>query len=822
MFRHLFLAATLFLATTALAAPKNDTLRVGHFHLATSQSLHKPFTTDSLNLMGKAFDASEVLRNNVALATHPLPQGASVLEAGTALKSNTLYSLRFTIDVDRWTNVKISAPKLRQFQTYINGKAEPSNAFQALPGRFEVNLLVYAAPQSTDTLDVQLIGENIANLRINDTRPAKYSLRDMILGKRFYNMSISPNGKYLLTHYVEVTPDFKERYSSLLTDLATQRTLASSAAYENWKWLPKRDVLYTFRSNDAGHDLVLIDPSTMRETVLARGLSTNSATFSPDEKFLVYSVKDEAPKANALKQLKAPDDRMPGWRDRYSLFLYDLTRGTTQRLTYGLENFSLEDISPDGTRILFAQSKMNTTQVPFQRTNIYQLHVATMQVDTLIRQQPWLESASYSPDGRQLLVKASPAAFDGIGAEVKEGQHPQGFDQRLFLYDIATATARPLLRNFRPSVERTQWNAADNTIYMLCTDSYDRTLWRLNPRTLDRQRYELPVSLIQGFSIAKTRQPKLAFYGQTGTTARNGYLATLSSDKPRCTPFGEVSFSQLYGNRRVASCQPWKFTTSRGDEVEGFYYLPADFDATKQYPMIVYYYGGCVPTTRQLEFHYPLSVLANMGYAVLVLEPSGATGFGQEFAARHVNTWGQMSANDIIEGTKAFCAAHPYVNAKKVGCMGASYGGFMTTYLQTQTDIFAAAISHAGITNIASYWGGGYWGYTYGEVANYQSYPWNNPDLFVRQSALFQADKIHTPLLLLHGTVDTNVPTNESQQLFTALKILGREVSYIQVDGENHVIMEPHKRLQWQAAIIAWFAKHLQDDPTAWKTLGYE
>lgn len=822
MLRPFLLAAALGLTTTLGAAAKSDTLRVGNFHLATSQSLHKPFTTDSLNLSGKTFDASEVLRNNAALATHALPQGASVLQAGTALKSNTLYSLRFTIDVDRWTNVQIRAPKLRQFQTYVNGKLEASNAFRALPGRFEVNLLVYAAPQSTDTLDVQLIGENIAHLRINDTRPAKYSLRDMMLGKRFYNMKISPSGKYLLTHYVEVTPELKERYSTVLTELKTQRTLATAAAYENWNWLPKRDVLYTFRSNDAAHDLVLIEPSTMRETLLAQGLSTNSATFSPDEKFLVYSVKDEAPKSQALKQLKAPDDRMPQWRDRYNLFLYNLTNGTTQRLTYGSKNFSLQDISSDGGRILFAQSTMSTTQAPFVRTNIYQYHVETAKVDTLLRDEPWLDSASYSPDGRQLLVKASPAAFQGIGAEVKAGQHPQGFDQRLFLYDIATAKAKPLLPNFRPSVDRVEWHAADNTIYMYCTDGYDRTLWRLNPRTLDRQRYDLPVSLIQGYSIAKTKQPTLAFYGQTGTTARNGYLATLTNDHPRCTPFGEVSFDQLYGKRQVASCQPWKFTTSRGDEIEGFYYLPADFDATKQYPMIVYYYGGCVPTTRQLEFHYPLSILANMGYAVLVLEPSGATGFGQEFAARHVNTWGQMSANDIIEGTKAFCTAHPFVNKKKVGCMGASYGGFMTTYLQTQTDIFAAAISHAGITNIASYWGGGYWGYTYGEVANYQSYPWNNPDLFVRQSALFQADKIHTPLLLLHGTVDTNVPTNESQQLFTALKILGREVSYIQVEGENHVVMEPNKRLQWQQAIMAWLAKHLQDDPRWWKDLGYE
>ena len=143
----------------------------------------------------------------------------------------------------------------------------------------------------------------------------------------------------------------------------------------------------------------------------------------------------------------------------------------------------------------------------------------------------------------------------------------------------------------------------------------------------------------------------------------------------------------------------------------------------------------------------------------------------------------------------------------------------MTQYLQTQTSLFKAAISHAGISNIASYWGGGYWGYTYGEVAQYGSYPWNNAQLYVNQSPLFHADKIHTPLLLLHGTVDTNVPPTESLQMYTALRILGRPVSHIQIDGENHIITEPGKRARWQEAMLAWFAYWLKGEKEWWKAL---
>ena len=143
----------------------------------------------------------------------------------------------------------------------------------------------------------------------------------------------------------------------------------------------------------------------------------------------------------------------------------------------------------------------------------------------------------------------------------------------------------------------------------------------------------------------------------------------------------------------------------------------------------------------------------------------------------------------------------------------------MTQYLLTRTDIFAAAISHAGISNVTSYWGEGYWGYSYNSVAAAKSYPWNNPKLFTEQGSLFNADKIHTPLLLLHGTVDTNVPIGESIQLFNALRILGRDVEFISVDGQNHFISDfPHRQL-WQNTIMAWFAKWLQDDPQWWNSL---
>lgn len=96
---------------------------------------------------------------------------------------------------------------------------------------------------------------------------------------------------------------------------------------------------------------------------------------------------------------------------------------------------------------------------------------------------------------------------------------------------------------------------------------------------------------------------------------------------------------------------------------------------------------------------------------------------------------------------------------------------------------------------------------------------WQNPDLFTKQGSLFNADKINTPLLLLHGTVDTNVPIGESIQLFNALKILGKPVEFIQVEGENHFVSDYDKRVLWHNTIMAWFARYLQGTDKWWNDL---
>ena len=807
------------------ASAMADTIAVNHARFIGPVEVRAPFATEAKNPKGQAYDIKGLLAQNRQLifraekSDKMIQQGAALL-SDTTSKNDALVAMHFTVASKKFTKANLAIKNIRNYKIFVNGK-EQGAQLRLTGGTADVALLCMTNVASKDSFNVSLTGDSIAHLQVNSSAKRDYNLDEMMYGQFYSGVLLSPSGKYQITHSYNKKEGGSADYQTVVTETSKQRVIYRPSGYKDLRWMPRRDMMYYVTNDVAGKKIVTVDPETLVESDFANNIPDGGFMMAPTEDYLVYTKYESGKyEAGPLKRLHQPDDRQPGWRSRSYLMGYDLRTGVMQQLTFGNSSVYCQDISADGKQLLVSFSHMDTRREPFSTTTFCTISLADNKVDTLLVDEPFLSGAKFSPDAKQIVVSGAPGAFKGIGSKLKEGQVANLFDYRLYLYDIATKQAKALLPDFNAAVGNVQWSSADNNIYFKATDECNESLYRLNPATGEVIKFDLPVTYIQGYSIAMgQKNPRAAFFGQTGERAREMFTCNLSKAQPKSERIGHINFDEMYKEVAIGTCHDWSFKSSRGDSVKGFYFLPADFDKTKKYPMLVYYYGGCTPTAKILEFHYPLQVFAAMGYVVYVCEPSGAIGYGEEFAARHVNTWGKMSADDIIEGTKAFISEHPFVNADKVGCMGASYGGFMTQYLQTRTDIFAAAISHAGISNIASYWGGGYWGYTYGQIAQYGSYPWNNPELYTKQSPLFNADKIKTPLLLLHGTADTNVPTNESQQMFTALRILGRPVSYIQVDGENHVIVNHDKRLKWQEAIFAWFAYWLKDEPEWWTEL---
>lgn len=777
--------------------------------------LTSPWIMNPVDVNNKPFNQDSWLDSHINQKILPESRGDSMMVFNNS--ESQLHFLSFPLVNKHFAQVDLKVSGAKAYKIYLDNK-ETSGNFKIKPGVHEVTIKFLSKGGESDTIKISALSPQsqfISNYKEGNKRD--YTLEDVLYVDHISDVKVSPSGKYAIINETLTTPDNKTVSEHNIIDLKNGKKILSLST--DGQWMENQDLIWYGRDESNGEkSIVTISPFDMEESIFASNVPDGDFIISPTNDFLVYFTSSEGPREDPdIYRVINPEDRQPGYRNRSSLAHYDLNSGVYRPLIFGNKNVSLQDISPDGKKLLLMSQRNRFEKRPTSVFSIFELDLNNMKVDTLVFEDGFINGAQYSPNGNFIAITGSPESLNSIGKNVPEGRIPSMIDGQVYIMDLLTKEINPITKNFNPSVTQIYWHPFSGNIYMLAEDKDKISLFEYNPSKEIFTKVKQPEDIVKNFSFARNASNG-ALIGESATNPEN--LLTLDFVKGKYIPkilksTGEDVMKEV----RLAEVVDWDFVNSVGDTINGRYYLPPNFDSTKKYPLIVNYYGGCSPTSRNFASRYPHHVYANQGYVVYVLNPSGATGFGQEFSSRHVNTAGEGVARDIIEGTKKFTEEHPYIDEEKIGCIGASYGGFMTQYLQTVSDIFAAAISHAGISDHTSYWGNGYWGYSYSEVSMAESYPWKDKDLFVNQSPLYNADKINTPLLFLHGDGDTNVPPMESVQLFTALKLLGKDTALVEVTDQNHHILEPEKRKKWQDTIFAWFAKYLQDDPTWWEDL---
>lgn len=742
------------------------------------------------------------------------------------------------IDVKRYTQGKIQVMSPQPFRIYLDGKlihtkvlnSSVANSQTSTDVRLETGvhcLIIKSAYVESENSYWGLRASLVFSEKADRPHPQltlsssqRMTISYLLDGPQITNVSISPDGSLAAISLRESQPptDNSESWIEIYW-VKTKRlyqTYRGGARISSLNWAQSgKKFSYTTRNRDRG-TLWIADLDTGLTRPLLKNIKDlGNHHWSPTGTFLIYSVTERgAEDRPGVKRIQNMADRQPGWRDRSYLYKVNLSSGIRQKLTAGELTTTLNGISPDESKLLFSRSIVDYSQRPYSRTKLCTLDLQSLET-SLIWEGLWFNRAQWSPSGDRLLILGGPSAFGPLGVNVPNGTVPNEYDTQAYIYDLDSKNVDPVSKYFNPAINQGIWSQVENCIYFTTNDRSSRHLYRYD---LSKQKFQLidcGVEVLGAFSLA-SKKPIAVFTGSSAAMPSKSYKIDLETKQneilydPRQEDFADVKFGDV---------KRWTFKNREGTEIEGRVYFPPEFDSSQKYPCIVYYYGGTSPVTRDFGGRYPKNLWAAQGYVVYVLQPSGATGFGQKFSAAHVNDWGLTVADEIIYGVNKFLSAHPFVDSGRVGCIGASYGGFMTMLLQTRTNLFAAAIAHAGISSISSYWGEGYWGYAYSAYATANSFPWSRKDIYINQSALFNADKISTPLLLLHGSVDTNVPPGESTQLFTALKLLGREVEYIQILDQDHHILTYNKRILWTKTIMAWFDRWLKRESEWWYDL---
>ncbi len=735
------------------------------------------------------------------------------------------------IDVDTPVKPDLEITCAHPFKAWLNGKPvslkEDEGVHTAelnlLPGRHTLALRTLRSPdeESPWTMDAALVLEaDVPTLAFRPTTdPTRgVDIHDVLDYTRLSSVDLSPDGKLVMVGLGEYDAGGDRETWRELRSTKDGKLVRSYRGRDlsGVQWHPTGDG-FSFTTRDDGKTTVWFeDVETGAVHAVARGLEDfHGYAWNPDGRSIVHAYGVDAESDDrGVKRLESVEDRWPWWRNR-SYLLETTTDGVTRRLTAGDESVGSWSFSPTGSHMLFSRRYPAPTERPYSRTEWFEMDMATLAVERILAEEErWLDSVDYGPDRDTLILTGSPSAFGGLGRDLPDGVTPNDYGGQLYVYDRAAAKAATLSRDFDPTVQQVVWHAPSKRVVARVLD---KQFVRLATCTLDGEWTLLDsgMDVVGGWEVAYGANTIVAT-GTSVSTPLRLYALDTKGRKPRLLlDPGAARFEHVTHGR----IEPFVATVTDGMELDGRVHYPRNYDPSRKYPVIVYYYGGTYPITRDFGGRYPKNVWTARDFFVYVPNPSGALGYGQEYAARHVNDWGRLTAPEVIEGTRAFLEAHPAADPDRVGCIGASYGGFLTEYLITQTDLFAAAISHAGISSISSYWAEGYWGYAYGARALANSFPWSDRELYVEQSPLFHADAITTPLLLLHGFDDTNVPKGESDGLYIALKMLGRDVEYVQVEGQDHHILDHGKRVLWNDTILAYFTWKLKGDGRWWSEL---
>ena len=643
----------------------------------------------------------------------------------------------------------------------------------------------------------------------NDHNNKRASIQQYYDSETVGSLNISPNGELLVWS--------KKSYSDLTGDQAESMVeiinVDSQKVVYRWQAMTPRHIAWRADSQALvfTHDnqLYQLSQKDWQLNQLASELEgISNIDWLSDSELLITWNKSEDKPHEFTKRYRGLEDRWNGWRGDEQLQLFDIQSSLFQQITNDKLSSYLSDIDIKNRKALITRNPINYKEPAHGSTQLLVLDLNTGN-EKLVGEYRTFNSAQFHKDG--FIISAGPDFKGGQGNNVSNAGVANNYDGQLYLLHKQGQTT-PLSKNFKPAIGQVKvLNNGD--LIVSTTDQDRRQLYSYDISQKKFSKLDTEVEIVSGFSISKQSTPSIIYKGTSATRPQSVYATTLGSNK-QSRLFD--SAKKEYAKVDFIDLKDWDYITQSGQTIDGRVYYPSNFDNNKKYPAIVYYYAGTSPVSRSFTGRWPFSLWASQGYVVYVLQPSGATGYGQDFSARHVNAWGINTADEIIESTQAFINAHPFVDTKRLGNMGASYGGFMTMYLATKTDIFSASISHAGISNLTSYWGHGWWGYGYSGVATKGNFPWNNSDLYTQQSPVFAANKVTTPLLLIHGDADTNVPVGESHQMYTALKLLDQDVELIEFQGDDHHINSRERRLRWWKTILAYFDLKLKNEPLWW------
>lgn len=527
-------------------------------------------------------------------------------------------------------------------------------------------------------------------------------------------------------------------------------------------------------------------------TAISGGIS--SFKWSPNGKMLAF-IRHDQPAKQTVEERRKGEDQIEV--DKHYLFgrlwVYDLETAQARLITK--TNVNVDDFawSPDGTRFIVRVSPTTNYNDHWYVSDVDIVSAATGAVEKVIYHHAAYGDVGWSPDGRSVVfTKFLPRGIASVPVLLNLGTGKEiavGLDSPVTLRTVET----PM-----------RWAADSQSLMAEAVEGTSSLFVKVNAGTGGITR--LPAS--QGpeeYSGFTRSGHDTAFV--CDTPERPGEVCFLSGGKVRVLTNSNPQVAQW--NIGTSQALTWK-SSKDGRIIHGVLLLPPGYRRGQRYKTVVWAHGGpedAYALGFQGTWYDWMVVLASHGYVVLLPNPRGSDGEGNDFINANYQNWGGGDFQDIMDGVDLLISKG-IADPNRLGIGGWSYGGFMTAWAVTHTGRFKVAVMGAGISDLVSAAttsdiAPSYWAHYWGKVVD-------NSALLYAHSPVHYLENCHTPTLVVVGQADARVTLSQSEEFYNGLRDLGRTVEMVVYPREHHIFLEREHQLDSLKRMLQWFDTHLR------------
>jgi dipeptidyl aminopeptidase/acylaminoacyl peptidase len=634
---------------------------------------------------------------------------------------------------------------------------------------------------------------------------------DTYLVRTAGDVQLSPDGSriaYIVRSMDRATN--RNRSEIWLTGTAgdvSKRLTPADADDTSPRWSPDGTAIATLSSDAAKPAVVVTRVDDGSRRVVAHFASSSDPlayqgvgeqiAWSPDGRRLAYLSADPGPEPAGDDPYVITRLAYKSWTGmndnrRWHIHVVTIADMADLQVTKGDRQEHSISWSPNGEEIAFV-SNHEADPDRVHNYDIFAVNVSDGRVRPITTTPGSEYSPRWSPDGRSI-------AYVG-GTRALTTRESNAEDTHVWVVPAGGGAGRALAPSLDRRASAVQWAPDSSSVYFIVEDHGSRSLYRVG---------------VDGTALqAVVKDPGNVASFAAGTSGRLAY--ELASPKAPAEVFFRTGaeparqmtrLNEWLSGRDVSAVEPFEFASFDGTRVQGFVTPPASRESGRRTPAILMIHGG--PHGQQgPAFNLPAQVYASQGYAVVMVNYRGSTGYGQKFSDGTINDQDGSEAKDVLAGLDDVLKTHMYIDSARLGIEGGSYGGQLTNWIITQTPRFKAAIASRSISNLVSL-AYTHWTADYMQV-EYQGYPWQR-DIAARlweRSPIAHVANVKTPTMFIHGELDQDVNIVEAEQMYNALKQLGIETVFLRYPREGHGNREPGHIVDALTRSLDWYARLL-------------